>query len=52
MSNETNNGCLCNFTKEEYETEFCATEEKTEKCNQCNSFKYKDGIMTCSKFSD
>lgn len=48
MNNET---CLCNFgSQEEYDREFCATEEKTEKCNQCNSFTYKDGIMSCSKF--
>lgn len=42
-------GCRNAFTPSTISTRFCESEESIKVCNGCSSFKYDDGIMTCSK---
>ena len=42
-------GCRNAYTPATINSRFCESEEEIKVCNGCNSFKYEDGIMTCSK---
>ena len=44
--------CPNYYTEEEFEQNFCVVEKEMDVCDACPNLVYKDGLMSCSYFSN